>query len=90
MSLVVQKYGGTSVGDAGRIANVARRVAERRRSGDSVVVIVSAMGQTTDELVRLAGEVSPHHHPREMDMRHRRRIAMALLAMAITDQGSGR
>ena len=89
MSLVVQKYGGTSVGDAGRIANVARRVAERRRSGDSVVVIVSAMGHTTDELVRLAGEVSPHHHPREMDMllTAGERIAMALLAMAITDQG---
>jgi aspartate kinase len=89
MPLVVQKYGGTSVGDAGRISSVARRVAERRRSGDSVVVIVSAMGHTTDELIRLAAAVSPNHHPREMDMllTAGERIAMALLAMAIRDQG---
>ena len=89
MPLVVQKYGGTSVGDAARITAVARRVAERRRSGDSLVVIVSAMGHTTDELVRLAGEVSPQDHPREMDMllTAGERISMALLAMAIRDQG---
>lgn len=89
MSLVVQKYGGTSVGDAARIRAVARRVASRRRSGDSVVVIVSAMGHTTDELIRLSTEVSPHHHPREMDMllTAGERIAMALLAMAIRDEG---
>jgi aspartate kinase len=89
MPLVVQKYGGTSVGDATRIRAVAKRVAERRRSGDSVVVIVSAMGHTTDELIRLSSEVSPHHHPREMDMllTAGERIAMALLAMAIRDEG---
>ena len=89
MSLVVQKYGGTSVGDASRIRAVAGRVAERRRSGDSVVVIVSAMGHTTDELIRLSSEISPHHHPREMDMllTAGERIAMALLAMAIRDEG---
>ena len=56
------------------------RVAARRRSGDSIVVIVSAMGHTTDELIRLSSEVSPHHHPREMDMllTAGERISMAL------------
>jgi len=89
MSLVVQKYGGTSVGDASRIRAVASRVAARRMAGDRVVVIVSAMGHTTDELIRLAREVSDQHHPREMDMllTAGERIAMALLAMAIRDQG---
>jgi aspartate kinase len=89
MSLVVQKYGGTSVGDASRIRAVARRVAQRRRSGDRVVVIVSAMGHTTDELIRLSREVSAAHHPREMDMllTAGERISMALLAMAIRDEG---
>lgn len=89
MSLVVQKYGGTSVGDAARIRGVAKRVADRRKAGDDVVVIVSAMGHTTDELIRLAGEISPDHHPREMDMllTAGERISMALLAMAIRDQG---
>ncbi len=89
MPLVVQKYGGTSVGDASRIAAVARRVADRKRSGDSLVVIVSAMGHTTDELIRLAAEVSSQHHPREMDMllTAGERISMALLAMAIRDNG---
>lgn len=89
MSLVVQKYGGTSVGDADRIRIVARRVAERRRAGDDVVVIVSAMGDTTDDLLALAAEVSPNQHPREMDMllTAGERISMALLSMAIQDQG---
>lgn len=89
MSLVVQKYGGTSVGDATRIRSVATRVADRRKAGDDVVVIVSAMGHTTDELIRLSGEISPHHHPREMDMllTAGERISMALLAMAIRDHG---
>ncbi len=89
MSLVVQKYGGTSVGDATRIRAVARRVAARRRSGDRVVVIVSAMGHTTDDLIHLAGQVSDQHHPREMDMllTAGERISMALLAMAIRDEG---
>ena len=89
MSLVVQKYGGTSVGDATRIRNVATRVANRRKAGDDVVVIVSAMGHTTDELIRLSSEISPHHHPREMDMllTAGERISMALLAMAIRDHG---
>jgi aspartate kinase len=89
MPLVVQKYGGTSVGDVSRIRAVAERVASRRKAGDSVVVIVSAMGHTTDELIRMAGEVSPHHHAREMDMllTAGERISMALLAMAIRDHG---
>ena len=89
MPLVVQKYGGTSVGDASRIRAVAQRVAARRRSGDGVVVIVSAMGHTTDELIRLSREVSEHLHPREMDMllTAGERISMALLAMAIRDEG---
>lgn len=89
MPLVVQKYGGTSVGDAARIRAVAQRVAARRLSGDRVVVIVSAMGNTTDELIRLARDVSDRHHPREMDMllTAGERISMALLAMAIRDEG---
>jgi aspartate kinase len=87
MSLVVQKYGGTSVGDPSRIRAVAERVARRRKSGDSVVVIVSAMGHTTDELIRMARDVTPRHHAREMDMllTAGERISMALLAMAIRD-----
>lgn len=88
-SLVVQKYGGTSVGDASRIRNVAARVAQRRRAGDNLVVIVSAMGDTTDGLVRLSHDVSPNEHPREMDMllTAGERVSMALLAMAIQDLG---
>ncbi|HSM02399.1 MAG TPA: aspartate kinase [Acidimicrobiia bacterium] len=89
MALVVQKYGGTSVGDPSRIRAVADRVARRRQSGDSVVVIVSAMGHSTDELIRMAREVTANHHPREMDMllTAGERISMALLAMAIRDHG---
>ena len=89
MPLVVQKYGGTSVGDPERIRAVAKRVAARHRAGDSVVVIISAMGHTTDELIRMAGEVSDTPHPRAMDMllTAGERISMALLEMAIRDQG---
>ena len=89
MSLVVQKYGGTSVGDASRILDVAARVAARRKAGDDVVVIVSAMGDTTDDLLRLSTDVSTNEHPREMDMllTAGERVAMALLAMAIQDLG---
>lgn len=89
MSAIVQKYGGTSVVDAERIRAVARRVAKTRRAGHDVVVIVSAMGHTTDQFVRLSREVSPNDHPREMDMllTAGERISMALLAMAIRDLG---
>lgn len=89
MGAIVQKYGGTSVADAERIRAVARRVAETRRAGHDVVVIVSAMGHTTDQFMRLSREVSPNEHPREMDMllTAGERISMALLAMAIRDLG---
>jgi aspartate kinase len=89
MAVIVQKYGGTSVGDADRIRAVARRVARTRLAGNDVVVIVSAMGHTTDQFVDLSRQVSPNDHPREMDMllTAGERISMALLAMAIRDQG---
>jgi aspartate kinase len=92
MGLIVQKYGGTSVGSPDHIRRVAGRVAAARRAGNDVVVIVSAMGHTTDELVALAAEVTAdarRHHPREMDMllTAGERIAMALTAMAIRDCG---
>ncbi len=89
MALIVQKYGGTSVADADRIRNVARRVAETYRAGNQVVVVVSAMGKSTDELIALAGRVSERSHPREMDMllTAGERISMALCAMALEDLG---
>src|SRR5579885_2475052 len=89
MSLVVQKFGGTSVGDAERIKAVADHVARTRRHGDDVVVVVSAMGKTTDDLLRLAGEVSGVQPPRELDMllTAGERVSMALLVMALADQG---
>ncbi|HYH79244.1 MAG TPA: aspartate kinase [Longimicrobium sp.] len=92
--LVVQKYGGSSVGSAERIQRVARRVANARRRGDDLVVVVSAMGDTTDDLTTLAqlvtGRERPQgEHPREMDMllTAGERIASALLTMAIREQG---
>ena len=89
MGLVVQKYGGSSVADAERIRRVAERIAARRRSGDDVVVVVSAMGDTTDELLALAEQVSPLPPGRELDMllTAGERISMALLAMAIGTLG---
>ena len=89
MSLIVQKYGGTSVADAARISDVARRVVETRQAGNDVVVVVSAMGKTTDDLVALATHVSSQPSGREMDMllTAGERISMALLAMAIRDLG---
>ncbi len=89
MSLVVQKYGGTSVGDADRIRAVADHVARTRRAGDDVVVVVSAMGKTTDELVRLAADVSSVQPEREIDMllSSGERITMALLCMALAGLG---
>ena len=89
MSLVVQKYGGTSVADADRIRNVARRIVETYKAGSSVVAVVSAMGKGTDELLALAGEVSDHTHSRELDMllTAGERITMSLVAMAIQDLG---
>ncbi|HVL81724.1 MAG TPA: aspartate kinase [Actinomycetota bacterium] len=89
MSVVVQKYGGSSVADAERIHNVARRVVETKRSGSDVVVVVSAMGDTTDELIDLAYSIHADPPPREYDMlvSAGERIAMALVAMAIDRLG---
>jgi aspartate kinase len=89
MSLVVQKYGGTSVGDAERIRNVARRVARRRLAGDSLVVVVSAMGDTTDDLIALAQQVSGQPSDREMDvlLSTGEIVSSTLLAMALREIG---
>ena len=89
MSLIVQKYGGSSVSDAESIKRVATRIVETRKAGNEVVVAVSAMGDTTDELLDLAHEVTPMPDPRELDMllTTGERISMALLAMAIKSMG---
>jgi aspartate kinase len=89
VSLIVQKFGGSSVADAESIKRVAKRIVETRKAGNEVVVAVSAMGDTTDELIDLAHQVSPIPDPREMDMllTTGERISMALLAMAIRDMG---
>ena len=89
MSLVVQKYGGSSVADADGIKRVAQRIVATRKAGNSVVVVVSAMGDTTDELQDLAAQVSPLPPGRELDMllTAGERISMALLAMAIANLG---
>ncbi len=89
MSLVVQKYGGSSVADAESIKRVARRIVETRKAGHGVCVVVSAMGDTTDELLDLANQVSPLPPGRELDMllTSGERISMALLAMAIANLG---
>ncbi|HET9081486.1 MAG TPA: aspartate kinase [Trebonia sp.] len=89
MALVVQKYGGSSVADAEGIKRVAKRIAATKRAGDQVVVVVSAMGDTTDELIDLANKVTPAPPGRELDMllTAGERISMALLAMAIATLG---
>ena len=89
MSIVVQKYGGSSVADVGRIRQVADRVMRTKQAGHDVVVVVSAMGDTTDDLLRLAKQVSPNPDRRELDMllTAGERISMALLSMAIRDRG---
>ncbi|MCW2910529.1 MAG: aspartate kinase [Actinomycetia bacterium] len=89
MALVVQKYGGSSVADADGIKRVAQRIVATRKAGHSVVVVVSAMGDTTDELQDLAAQVSPLPPGRELDMllTAGERISMALLAMAIANLG---
>jgi aspartate kinase len=89
VALVVQKYGGSSVADADGIKRVAQRIVAARKAGNSVVVVVSAMGDTTDELRDLANQVSPAPPGRELDMllTAGERISMALLAMAIANLG---
>ena len=91
MPIVVQKYGGSSLADAASIKRVARRIAEAKKAGNDVCVAVSAMGDSTDELLDLANEVSPQPPPREMDMllTAGERISMALVAMA-TPSGRSR
>ncbi len=90
MSLVVQKYGGSSVADAEGVKRVAARIVETKKAGNDVVVVVSAMGDTTDELLDLAQQVSPLPPDRELDMllTAGERISMALLAMAIQTMGA--
>ncbi|MFQ5380773.1 MAG: aspartate kinase [Dehalococcoidia bacterium] len=87
--LIVQKYGGTSVADADRIKHVAGRVLRRTRAGDRVVVVVSAMGNRTDELIDLALQVSPDPDPRELDMllSTGEQMSVAMLAMALRAMG---
>ena len=87
--LVVMKFGGTSVGDTDKLKRVAARLVAAHEEGSKVVAVLSAMGHTTDELIRLAHEVSPAPHPREYDMlvSTGERISNALCAMAIHDLG---
>jgi aspartate kinase len=89
MSIVVQKYGGSSVADPNKLKKVAERVMQTRVSGHDVVVVVSAMGDTTDELLALAKTISPNPDRRELDMllSAGERISMALLSMAIRELG---
>ncbi|MCX7842278.1 MAG: aspartate kinase [Clostridia bacterium] len=89
MGLIVQKYGGSSVADAERLLNVAGRVIETYKEGNSVVVVVSAQGDTTDHLIEKAGEINPSPSKREMDvlLSTGEQVSIALLAMAIEKQG---
>jgi aspartate kinase len=89
MGLIVQKYGGSSVADAEGMKRVAARIVASKRDGNQVVVVVSAMGDTTDELIDLANQVTPIPNGRELDMllTAGERISMALLAMAISSLG---
>ena len=89
MGLIVQKYGGSSVADAEGMKRVANRIVAAKRDGNQVVVVVSAMGDTTDELIDLAEQITPIPSGRELDMllTAGERISMALLAMAITNLG---
>ena len=89
MNIIVQKYGGSSVGDLDRIKNVAKRVKERKDSGAKLVVVVSAMGNTTDELISTAYGLSSNPRPRELDvlMSTGEQISIALLSIALNDIG---
>ena len=89
MSLIVQKYGGSSLADAESVKRVAKRIVETHKAGNDVVVVVSAMGDTTDELLDLASQVTPLATGRELDMllTAGERISMALLAMSIKSMG---
>ena len=89
MALIVQKYGGTSVGDADKIKNVARRIAARREQGDDLLVVVSAMGHTTDDLIALAHQINPHPEDRELDvlLSTGETVSSTLMAMALHEVG---
>ena len=89
MSVVVQKYGGSSVADLDKIRAVAERIVATRAQGHRVVAVVSAMGNTTNELLALARQLSPAPGRRELDMLISvgERISMALLSMAVNDLG---
>ncbi|MDY7012876.1 MAG: aspartate kinase, partial [Cyanobacteriota bacterium] len=89
MALIVQKYGGTSVGSVERIQAVARRICKTVQEGNHVAVVVSAMGKTTDTLVGLAQEISSNPSRREMDMllSTGEQVSIALLSMALQEQG---
>ncbi len=90
MSIIVQKFGGSSVADAAKVMNVAQRVVDTYKEGNSVVVVVSAQGDTTDDLIEKAQEINPKASKREMDMllASGEQISVALLAMAIEKLGS--
>lgn len=90
MALVVQKYGGSSVADADRIRRVAERIVQTKKQGNDIVVVVSAMGDTTDDLLDLAQQVCPEPPARELDMllTAGERISNALVAMAIESFGA--
>ncbi len=89
MALIVQKYGGSSVADAEKIKNVARRVVETKEKGNEVVVVVSAMGDTTDELIQLAKQITPRPPERELDvlLSTGEIVSSTLMAMALGDMG---
>ena len=89
MSLVVAKFGGTSVATPERVLSVAKRLVQRKRSGDKVVAVVSAMGKTTDDLIALANQVNTNPPAREMDtlLSTGELVSMAMVAMAIHSQG---
>jgi len=89
MALVVMKFGGSSVGDTERMKRVAQRIADKKREGHQVVVVVSAMGDTTDDLIDLAKKLSDHPSPREMDMllTTGEQVSVALLSMALQSLG---
>jgi len=89
MAIVVQKYGGSSVADADKVRNVAQRVATSFKKGNKVVVVVSAMGDTTDDLIELAGKINPNPEPREMDLllSTGEIVSSTLLAMALHAMG---
>ncbi|MBO3464156.1 aspartate kinase, partial [Aetokthonos hydrillicola] len=89
MALIVQKYGGSSVGSVERIQAVAKRVCRSVKAGNSVVVVVSAMGKTTDGLVKLAHEISPNPNRREMDMllSTGEQVSIAVVSMALQELG---